>query len=296
MDVRIGIDVGGTFTDAVIIDNEAFELIGTVKIPTTHDNPKGVAAGIIKALNLALEKYNLSPNDVTFIAHGTTQATNSLLEGDVEKVGVIGMGKGFEGIKTKSDTQIDKIELAQNKFLYTDHQYIDISSNWKDSAENAVKKYVDDGINVCVVSAAYSVDDPSEELTMKEITEGFELTATCSHEISKLYGLKVRTRTAVINARILPKIKMRQTADMTQKSVKASNISSPLMIMRCDGGVMSVDEVNKRPILTMLSGPAAGVAGALMYEKISEGIFLKSWRDKYRYFCNTQRAGYGKLC
>lgn len=272
MAVRIGIDVGGTFTDAVAIDNDTFELIGTVKIPTSHTSEKGVAAGIVQALQAILDKYEIPPEDVTFIAHGTTQATNALLEGDVEKVGIIGLGKGVEGYKVRVDTQIGDIELAPNRFLKTRHFFLS-QDNWYKDIEQCVSDMRDNDIRVCVASAAYSVDDPTSEKDVMEYLAGQGISGTCSHEISKLYGLRIRTRTAVINASILPK--MIQTAEMTEHSVLASSIKAPLMIMRCDGGVMSVKEISKRPILTMLSGPAAGVAGALMYEKVSEGIFLE---------------------
>lgn len=271
MKVRIGIDVGGTFTDAVLIDDKTYELIGSLKIPTTHSTKEGVALGITQIIKGLIEKYNINPDDVVFIAHGTTQATNALLEGDVSMVGIVGMGQGMEGIKAKADTQIGDIELSPSKYLKTYHRYIDTSKKF--NIKKILEELKNEGAEVIVASAAFAVDDPSKEIevTKEVLNEG--LLGTGSHEISKLYGLKIRTRTAAINASILPK--MMETANMTEKSVKDAGIMAPLMIMRCDGGVMDVNEVRKRPILTMLSGPAAGVAGALMYEKVSNGIFLE---------------------
>ena len=75
MKVRIGIDVGGTFTDAAVINNDTYELIGSIKVPTTHSAAEGVAAGIVDVLNKIMTEYNIKPQDVHFIAHGTTQAT-----------------------------------------------------------------------------------------------------------------------------------------------------------------------------------------------------------------------------
>ena len=274
MKVRIGIDVGGTFTDVAIINNETFELIGTEKIPTTHFAENGVAAGIIEVLQRALKKYNVRPEDVVFIAHGTTQATNALLEGDVAKVGVLTLGTGIEGAKSKTDTKMGRIELAAGKGLITENEYVDTKSeNFDNEIAQAIERLKKQSCEAIVAAEAFSVDKPENE--NKVVAKGKEigLPSTATNEISKLYGLKVRTRTAVANASIMPK--MLQTANMTAQSILDAGIDAKLMIMRCDGGVMTIDEVRNRPILTILSGPAAGVAGALMYEKLTDGLFLE---------------------
>ncbi|KKO54185.1 hydantoinase/oxoprolinase family protein [Paenibacillus sp. DMB20] len=271
--VRVGIDVGGTFTDAAVIDNETFEVIEKMKIPTTHHDEDGVAKGIVQILDKILASRGIRPDDVTFIAHGTTQATNALLEGDVASVGIIGMGSGLDGLSARSESNPGDIELAPGKFLKTFHTYLDSKELTDERIEAAIDELVRQGAEVIVASEAYSVDDPANELRVADIASRKGIYATGGHEISQLYGLKTRTRTAVVNASLIPK--MMETANMTEKSVKNANIKSQLMIMRCDGGVMSIDEVRKRPILTMLSGLAAGVAGALMYEKISDGIFFE---------------------
>ena len=274
--VRIGIDVGGTFTDAIAIDNGTYEIIGKEKIPTTHFAEEGVAKGIIDILDRIMKKNDILPEDVIFIAHGTTQATNALLEGDVAKVGVLGMGTGMEASKVKNDTNIGNIELAPGKFLNVVSEFVDSSEiKVNDSKiKDSIHKLRGEGAEVIVASESFSVDDPENELKVMKCAADEALYATGGHEVSKLYGLKVRTRTAVINGSLIPK--MMDTANMTENCVKKSGIKSPLMIMRCDGGVMTVNEVRKRPILTMLSGLAAGVAGALMYEKISDGIFFEA--------------------
>src|ERR1051326_539179 len=109
MKVRIGIDVGGTFTDVVVIDSQSHELVGQLKLPTTHAAREGVALGIVSALERAMAEFDLKAEDVAFIAHSTTQATNALLEGDVAEVGVIGIGKGVEGWLAKHATNVPPI-------------------------------------------------------------------------------------------------------------------------------------------------------------------------------------------
>lgn len=276
MKVRIGIDVGGTFTDAALINNDTFELISTVKVPTTHSDKAGVAAGIVQVLQAIMEENNVRPEDVAFISHGTTQATNALLEGDVVRVGIVTIGKGIEGTKSKSDTLMGDIPLTAAKSLHSENEYVeggtDLDRFCKDAAE-AVLRLKNKGCEAVVAAEAFSVDHPENEAKVSEICRENGMAATATNEISKLYGLKVRTRTAVVNASIMPK--MLDAATMTETSIKRAGIKTPLMVMRCDGGVMTVEEVRKRPILTILSGPAAGVAGALMYEKLTNGIFLE---------------------
>ena len=274
--VRIGIDVGGTFTDAVAIDNGTYEIIAKEKIPTTHDSKEGVAEGIITVLQNILRKNNIAPEEVVFIAHGTTQATNALLEGDVATTGILAMGIGLEAGRSKTSSDVGNIPLAPGKELKTIHAFVETDSAEASAKEidEKISELKNKGAEVIVATESFGVDDPTnEDFVVKRARES-GLYATGGHEVSQLYGLRVRTRTAVVNGSLIPK--MMETADMTESCVKRSGIPSSLMIMRCDGGVMTVDEVRRRPILTMLSGLAAGVAGVLMYERLSDGIFLEA--------------------
>lgn len=269
---RIGIDVGGTFTDAVVIDADTYEVLAKRKIPTTHE--EGVAQGVVNIISALMEENKIAPEDVAFIAHGTTQATNALLEGDVAPVGIVGMATGMDARGAKGETNVGDIELAPSKYLKSSHTFIDSKNLSDETIGQAIDSLQAQGAKVIVASEAFSVDHPENERRVTAIAEARGLYGTGGHEISQLYGLKMRTRTAVVNASLIPK--MMETANMTETAVRDTHIKSDLMIMRCDGGVMSIEEVRKRPILTMLSGLAAGVAGALMYEKVSDGIFFEA--------------------
>ena len=83
--VRMGIDVGGTHTKAVAIDNATHEIIGKSSVKTTHDDVRGVAAGVVQSFQNCLRENNISPEDVVFVARSTTQATNALIEGGRSK-------------------------------------------------------------------------------------------------------------------------------------------------------------------------------------------------------------------
>ena len=97
--IRLGIDVGGTFTKAIAIDIASGFFIGSNTVPTTHNSERGVAEGIILVLRELMKNYNIQRSEIELISHSTTQAVNALLEGDTAKVGIIGMGVGgFKGM------------------------------------------------------------------------------------------------------------------------------------------------------------------------------------------------------
>jgi N-methylhydantoinase A len=256
-----------------LIDNTTHVVAGRSSVHTTHHHPQGVAAGVVQVFKQVLQDANVDPSDIVFLAHSTTQATNALLEGDVAHVGVLGMA-GEKAVKLARDqVRIEPIELAPGRVLRTSNQFLPSDDLERAAVEAAVGLLVEEGAEVLVASAAFGVDNTSTEELVRSVGKDRNLPTTCGHEITRLYGLATRTRTAVINASILPR--MIATADMTEQSVKAAGIDAPLMIMRGDGGVMDIHEMRRRPAMTMLSGPAASVAGALMHVRMSDGIYFE---------------------
>jgi len=273
-EIRVGIDVGGTHTKAVAIDNATHEIVGQSIVMTSHDHELGVAAGVIECFKNCLTANGIKPDDVVFIAHSTTQATNALLEGDVAKVGILGMGPGgLGGILSKKHSAVPDIDLGTGRKIEINHTYLPVKKADDKGIEGAVEQLRDGGAQVLVASQAFGVDSNDDEERVRAYAEKNGLMVSIASDISKLYGLTSRTRTAAINASILPK--MMNTANSTESAVRSSGINVPLMIMRGDGGVMDIGEMKKRPVLTMLSGPAASVIGALMYLRASNGIYFE---------------------
>ncbi len=268
--LRVGIDVGGTFTDVVVIDAATGGIVARVKVPTTHDAPEGVAAGIVAGLGRALATPGIDASRIAFIAHSTTQATNALLEGDVARVGIVGLHGPF-GWPARSQLRVPPIVLAEGAVLAPTIAFARAQDDA--SIARAVDELARGGAEAIVASEAFGVDRPAGENRVVAAARARGLLATAGHDVAATYGLRARTRTAALNAAILPR--MLRTAQMTSEAVARSGVGVPLMIMRSDGGVMDVAEVARRPILTMLSGPAAGIAGALLHENVTDGIFIE---------------------
>ena len=242
-------------------------MVASVKVPTTHDHADGVAAGIVAGLERLLAEHAIDPASIAFIAHSTTQATNALLEGDVAKVGVVTLGGPF----ARTFAKFAPFALAEGV------RFAPVWFRAGDGRAPETARVLEElraaGVEALAVSEPFGVDRPAREAAIVAAARASGLAATSGAEVSAQYGLRARTRTAALNAAILPR--MLRTSRVTARAVAEARIPAPLMIMRSDGGVMDVAEVERRPILTMLSGPAAGIAGALFHENVTDGIFIE---------------------
>jgi N-methylhydantoinase A/oxoprolinase/acetone carboxylase beta subunit len=272
--IRVGIDVGGTFTKAVAIDIKTGQIVGKSTTPTTHKSQRGVSEGIITALSKLMDESKIHLSEIELMAHSTTQAINALLESDTAKVGIIAMGVTPEKNDVIKRTKLVDTTFNSDQTLKTEHVFLDTSRIITDAEmRRVIEELKNKGVQVVVATEAFGVDDPSNEMFVMKNALQNKIPATASHEISGIYGLEIRTLTAAINASVLPKTF--EVANFVEDAIREAGITAPLMIMKGDGGVTSMDTFRTKPILTVLSGPAASVAGALLYLKITNGIFVE---------------------
>ena len=272
MTVRVGVDVGGTFTKAVAVDAASGTVVAQSVLPTTHDAKEGVARGVVDAI--ASVAQIVGAEQVALVTHSTTQAVNALLEGDVGTVGVIGLGRGADAAKARKRTRVAGVELAPGRFLKTESVFFDVTNGLDVAAIGAaLDRFKAGGVAAVCVAEAFSPDDQRNEDTVVALARERGLPACASTELSGLYGLELRAVTAAINASILP-VAM-QTAAHVAEGARKAGLDAPVMVMRGDGGATDLEGFRSAPVRTLYSGPAASVAGALRFAKVRDGVILE---------------------
>ena len=188
--VRIGIDVGGTHTKAVAINNDTQEVIGKSSVKTTHKSEQGVAEGVVASFIKCLAENQIQPDEVVFVAHSTTQATNALLEGDVAKVGIISTAKGgVEGWLAKWQTALKDIDLGTGRSIEVVARFIPQKELSEAAIKAALAELQQAQAQVIVTSAAFGVDDLQTEERIAEVAKRKGIEVTLASEMTKLYGL-----------------------------------------------------------------------------------------------------------
>jgi N-methylhydantoinase A/oxoprolinase/acetone carboxylase beta subunit len=269
--VRVGVDVGGTFTKAVALDADGHVVARAVR-PTSHEHADGVAAGVVAVVADVAEA--VGAGTIELVTHSTTQAVNALLEGDVPPVGIVGMATQPNVRKARKRTMLEKVELTDGRPLRTTNEFLDVTDGLDPAAADAVlDRLVAAGAGAVAVAEAFAPDDTANEQTVAALAAARGLPATTSAELTGLYGLELRTLTAALNASILP-IALR-TAEVVDGGVAAAGIAAPLMVMRGDGGATDLAGFRRAPARTLYSGPAASVAGALRTGRVDDAVIVE---------------------
>ncbi|MCB2145585.1 MAG: DUF1638 domain-containing protein [Deltaproteobacteria bacterium] len=249
--IGLGIDAGGTYTDAVIYDFRTGATRCKGKALTTRwDFTIGIGR--------ALEK--LDPNQlkqVEMVALSTTLATNAIVEGDGQKVGLLLMPP--YGIYDPADYPHEPKALIAGRLSITGEEIEPVDSG---QVRQIVKRMVEkDRVNAFAVSGFAGAINPDHEMAVKGVI-GSEtgLFVTCGHELSSILDFKIRATTAVLNARIVPRLG-KLIANL-ENALKEMEIHAPIVVVKGDGTLMRAEMAKARPVETIFSGPAASVAGA----------------------------------
>ena len=255
MNMALGIDTGGTYTDAVLVENASKTVIAKSKSLTTrHNLIEGVAASIGKTLG------DRTATDIKLVCLSTTLATNSIVEGHGAKAALILMGYRSSQL---SLANLDEATRDMPVIMIDGGHDASGQENCPLDVDAAVQKVVELGgsVSAVAISGMFSVRNPSHEIALRDkLQEVTGMPVTCGHELSASLDAPRRALTALINARLIPLIKNLIVA--TRKTMKEHKINAPLMVVRGDGTLVSSDFAEQSPVETILSGPAASVVGA----------------------------------
>ena len=280
--IRIGIDTGGTFTDVVAFDSATGRTV-TTKTPSTPGNPAdGFLAGIEKVLGLL---DGASYDDVAAVSHGTTVATNQLLEGKVDALGYItttgyeamleiarqsvpdGYGNSYFWVKPDRIVPRHLVRGVEGRLDFTGAEVRPFDEN---GARATARWFRDQGIDTIGVCFLHSYANSDHEERMRAILaeEHPEAVVSVSSEVLREYREYERAMTTLVDAAVKPRLSRYVTNIKTRLEANAGR-PVPFYVMKSNGGVLSADEVVHQPITTVLSGPAAGALGAALIAQVA---------------------------
>ena len=256
---NIGIDTGGTYTDAVIVDTEKQCLLASAKSVTTAGD---LGIGVISSLSKVLEEASnqVRSADISLVSLSTTLATNALVEGKGSAIGVVLVGFDDDMVvRTKIAEAIPSAHILRvaGGHLYDGNQAEPLD-------EVSLREQLEQHSNLVdayAVASMYSVRNGAHERRAQEIVlelTGLPVTASC--DLSESLNGPRRALTAAFNARIIALIV--SLIQSVEQAMLDQGISAPLMIVKGDGSIASADAIAAAPIETILSGPAASVIGA----------------------------------
>lgn len=251
----LGIDTGGTYTDAVLWSEASGVAAKAKSLTTRHD----LAVGISGAVEAVLERAAVDPTSVKLVSMSTTLATNALVEGQGGRVALVMIGfseadLARDGLRRALGTD-PVIFCPGGHDVHGNAQPLDLGA-----LEDALPA-LGAGVSGFAVCAYFATRNPAHEIAACDlIRERTGLPVTASHELSAKLGGPRRALTTLLNARLISMID--QLAAATEGFLERRGIAAPLMVVRGDGALVSAAFARRRPIETILSGPAASLVGA----------------------------------
>ena len=261
--IGLGIDAGGTYTDTVIYDLEQRTTLCKSKTLTTKwDFTAGIGAALAELDQGLLQRVEL-------VSLSTTLATNAIVENEGQKVGMVILppyGRLEEGEIPYTPKVVVKGQLEINGTQIEPVDEAEVAGLVRRMAR-------EDKVKAFAVSGYAGAINPEHELMVKRIIiQETGLAVSCGHELSRILNFKTRAYTAMLNARIIPKLAA-LVADLG-KVITTLGIGAPIMVVKGDGTLMSAAMAMERPVETILSGPAASVAGARYLTGLDNAIVV----------------------
>ena len=253
----LGVDTGGTYTDAVIVDEAADRVIGSAKSLTTRND---LALGIGRAVDAALAGAGVAAADVALVSLSTTLATNALVEGQGGRVALIFIGFDPGDLERGGLVQALRGDPVVQVVGGHTHAGTEAAPLDLEALEGQVAG-LSDQVMGFAVAARFATRNAAHEVAVRDLIRRVTgRPVTCSHELSAQLNGPKRALTAVLNARLIGMIDRLVAA--CERHLAAVGIAAPLMVVRGDGALISAAMVRERPIETILSGPAASIVGA----------------------------------